>query len=225
MNKYILLTFIPTLLVHICIAQSSMGFKFGCNLTSLTITDSVMGQPAPVTAQNYPRIQYGLILDIFLNKIVSVETELIMAKKGGIYIRDSVDISLKTKLNYLELPIMAKLSLGFDLKAKKHKKKKGNRRITIHGKAGPYLGYCLRGKWYYTSFGVPYKTDVLAQVEQWNYGLYAGGGIAYKKNGTTWFVSLKKEWGWKNVNKFLWDVSYRVKTLGTEISAGIMFDF
>ena len=122
-------------------------------------------------------LNFGCILNIGINDKCSLQTEILYSQKGymvgylyassGGVIPTVDEIKIAYSYNYIEIPLLAKVSFG------------GNRLKDLSD-VGPSLGYALNFtsedalRWnppIYTSYDIPNRLDI---------GLAAGVGVAFK---------------------------------------------
>lgn len=228
---------IYSLLLMVCLlhaattnAQSPwLGLKGGLSIPNLS------GGGGNPLSQNYSSrlaANFGLLADFSLHNNLSLQVELNYAGQGGK--RDGVqpitnlppelaqmvppgsylyaNFKNKAILDYLELPVMAKLTWG--------------QRFQFYVNAGPYLGYLLHAKEKTSGTSFIYAdsqgqqpiavqgqqlpaqsfdgtTDVTSSIKRWNLGITGGAGIAYplcKRNKL--FFDARFEYGFLNIQKY-----------------------
>jgi hypothetical protein len=212
------------------IAQSPwFGVKGG-----ISIPDLSGGGGNPLSEGYTSRLaaNFGLLTDFHLYKRLSLQVELNYAGQGGK--RDGLqpitnlppelasqvppgsylyaNFKNKAVLNYLELPVMAKVSWG--------------RIFGVYVNGGPYLGYLLHaaektkgtsviyedpgGQMPLTEQGFPVpaqdftaNTDVTSSIRRFNVGVTGGGGVAWKVDPKDkLFFDARFEYGFINIQKY-----------------------
>jgi len=160
-------------------ASAQISFKAGVNIATIaeegkdvTRNDidnkSVLGAILGITAE-IP------VADVFY-----IQPELLFSQSGGSnsYTVGTAYTKSTYKINYLELPVLAKLKFG-------NKDESG---VGIHVAAGPWLGYALKGNSNTkTTVGEmvifeqdrDYSFDDQDNAERINYGLIAAAGISF----------------------------------------------
>lgn len=158
------------------IAQASFGFRGGFN--AAYITDF----PAEISETDIQKeFMHGkyatFFFEILATSMFSIQPELSYLQKGGrIEFRDYEDAGFKVKLDYLELPLLAKLRMG-------------SGPMTGYFIAGPSVGYALRGETqveydeiededtyiFDNSYGDDGRKD-----NRWDFSAVAGLGLQYK---------------------------------------------
>lgn len=131
-----------TLLSVVAQAQYSVGVKIGGNIANANLT-GISKQILPEQL-NFPGVVLGVVGEIPLQNGFSFRPELEYIQKGFTIrvakddIIDLFGINLglegknKTRLNYLEVPLLIKYSYGNDL-------------AKVYGIVGPSVGYALNG--------------------------------------------------------------------------------
>ena len=224
--------FLPFLLLMALLSQAGktcaqspwFGLKGG-----ISIPDLSGGGGNPLSENYTSRLaaNFGLLSDFHLYEHLSLQVELNYAGQGGkrngmqpitnlppalesqvppgsyLY----ANFKNKAVLNYLELPIMAKLSWG--------------NTFGWYVNAGPYLGYLLHAaektkgtsQIYEDPQGqeaVPYpaqdftaNTDVTSSIRRFNVGATGGGGIDWKVDPKDKiFFDARFEYGFINIQKY-----------------------
>ncbi len=103
--KKILLFAVVAMMSTSAFAQWSYGVKGGLNLASLTNHDQIYGDDAKMKAAYY----FGAFAEYQINDFVAVSPELVFSSQGQAFKYDEAKGSMR--LNYLNLPILAKISL------------------------------------------------------------------------------------------------------------------
>jgi len=212
------------------IAQSTwLGLKGG-----LSIPDLSGGGDNPLSNGYTSRLaaNFGLLSQFKLHENLSLQVELNYAGQGGqrngmqpitnlppslasmvppgSYLYANFDN--KAILDYLELPVMAKLSWG--------------KTLGFYVNAGPYLGYLLHAKEktsgtsqiYEDSKGqeaLPYpaqsfdgETDVTSSIKRFNVGVTGGGGLSWRfGQSDKLLLDARFEYGFINIQKYSEDGS------------------
>ena len=154
-----------------------------------TISNLVVNDP--VTKDSKLGFQGGLIGKYGFSKLLAVQLELLFAQKG--YQVEATPDGALTKhflrLNYLEIPIMAKVSWPMG-------------HLVINGNLGPYLGICLNG----------YEADDPDAGQHGNinfdqggfnridFGLVFGAGLGYRTGKCELFLDLRYRLGLSDIN-------------------------
>ena len=146
------LKFIP----KVGISIANVALKSG----SITITpDSKIG------------LQFGGALEIGVSDMFSIQPELLFIQKG--YKLEDKGVTETRSLNYLEIPILAKVQFGTD-------------QIKFHVNAGPSLGIIISGADKEEGGGKPTISRDLTigstendDIQRTDFGLQFGGGITF----------------------------------------------
>ena len=134
------------------IAQVSIGFRGGISLPELSLNSDGYYSLFydDIETPVFMGSTLGAICEIKLHQNFALQPELMYLQKGskvlipGYYYYNSGNEETKLRLNYLELPILAKGMFG-------------NESVTGYATLGPSLGYAITG--YLTQFGVKETLD------------------------------------------------------------------
>ncbi len=146
--------------------SQEIGLRAGVNLSNLLIKDS---------EENgfKPGLNLGVIGEYPLTETIFVESGLLFSQKGTRYSEseDGEKLTVKFGLNYLEIPIFAKLYHELD------------NDMQVFGSVGPYVGVGLNGK---LKLKYSYDGDSESETEsidfgddlkRLDYGLGIGAGV------------------------------------------------
>jgi hypothetical protein len=122
------------------IKANEFGIRGGINLASVTSTSS----SSNFETDNVTGLDAALSLGIGINNLFSIQPELHFMQKG--WELTLAGITTANKVNYLELPILAKVAIGVDA-------------LKFYGVAGPSLGYAMGGTVSITALGSTTKND------------------------------------------------------------------
>lgn len=121
--------------------QLSVGPKAGINLTQQKFTSE------------YKVFRKGFVGGVMLkyeaNKVFSLQPELLFAQKGVHTAEDGEDFHDKL-LNYIELPVLAKILVGKD-------------EINFYINAGPYTAFLISGRTSYSKTKIVLGADVVLE--------------------------------------------------------------
>lgn len=179
MKKIILSLFVACMCVSIADAQLRFGVKAGANISGLSGTDAKTILNDVKNATGY---QVGVLLQVPVGKILTVQPEVLFSAKGAELSNDGassalkltgldIPTSLNVKTSYLEVPIniQAGLRLG--------------RLARVYGEVSPYLsllvGDEMKGN---EEFYDAYKKtlngikDGAYPLSKWDYGVGIGVG-------------------------------------------------
>lgn len=139
-------------------AQTSLGIKFGANLSTITFEPSINQQPTLMYTG-------GLIFKHFEEKHAGIQLEINFSQKGWKEIIDSIHFNSRT-LNYIEIPFMSHFYVGWD---------KSNVCLNI----GPYVGYNILAKQTISSNDTLETTNYsfTDADNRFDFGLLGGVGI------------------------------------------------
>ena len=159
-------------------ANAQFGIKAGVNIATMAeegkdVTRNDIENKSIVGAV------LGIAYEMNVAGIFSIQPELLYSQSGGSnsYTLLGAYTKTKYKINYLELPVLAKLKFG---------NKNGNG-VGIHIAAGPWLGYALNGHYSSkTTLGETvisevdrdYSFDNQDNAKRTNYGFIAAAGVS-----------------------------------------------
>lgn len=162
MKTKIICVFVFSLLVQIANAQT-FGIKGGINFSNVTVK---MGG-ASMSPKSLTGYHIGVVADYDLKQNLYFNTGLLYSLKGySAVVSGPSDgpITLKEKLNYLEVP----LNLAYKFPIKENKK--------FFLQAGPYLAYGIGVREMYGSVSTNSSFSD-SGVKSFDYGLGLGGGL------------------------------------------------
>ncbi len=134
----------------------------------------------------------GVFFDKDLIPLIDLRIGLDYAPKGSKFEGENLDIG-DVKINYLEMPVLAKVKLG-----------------PVYGLGGVYAAYAMNGKY---SFDVPGRLgDALEKIEgdykfddndmkRMDYGLKFGAGVQMGLGPLKAFVQAEYSYGLANISK------------------------
>ena len=133
MKKHLLVLLCAVSMSYVSMAQSvSIGPRVGVNFATQKLSgdDDEVDEFNDAVKSN-TGLQAGLVLNLALNDMFSIQPELLYAQKG--FKLEEGDTKLTFKANYLEVPVLAKIAFGSE---------------TMQGfvTAGPTIGYWMNGK-------------------------------------------------------------------------------
>ncbi|MCX2741101.1 porin family protein [Pontibacter anaerobius] len=130
-NKFLLTLLFVVALGFTSVAQSiSIGPRVGATFAKVALSEEEDGISNDDIKSN-PGMQFGAVANFMINDMFSVQPELLYVQKG-FKIGDD-DMHIKGRPNYLEVPVLAKVSFGTE---------------QLHGFAtgGPSIGYWASGE-------------------------------------------------------------------------------
>ena len=126
---------------HFSFAQISIGAKAGVYTSFIDVTEAAEGLTQNVEGLTTPT--FGLVAEIGLGENFAFQPELLYTTKGfkvseglNLNLGDfpiPADVTARTKINYLELPLLAKYKFG-------------NEGLKFNVTAGPVLSYAMNGQ-------------------------------------------------------------------------------
>lgn len=148
----------------------------------------------------------GIFGDFPINRILSIQPEVVFVQKGGEESSESIGTSSVT-LNYVDVPLLLKINAPLD----------GNFKPYIFG--GPYAGYLVDA----SSESGGGSTELNEFMEDFNYGLKVGVGINLGKI----VIDARYDMGIADIYKDIsidgGDSDVKITTEGIVLSAGITF--
>lgn len=193
-NKRLLLS-TAILLAANCflMAQASFGLRGGVNLAKT----SSKGGGIEVTTDAVTGLNLAAVLELGITENFAVQPELAFVQKGG----NIKDFDLKTVINYLDVPVLAKYKFGGES-------------FGAYLAAGPSFGYALSGK----SGGD--KIEDWEDYARFELGGSFGGGLGLKLVGSMVYLDLRYLLSLNNLNSG--DDDFTVRNKGIGISVGFL---
>ena len=189
-------------LTHQANAQSPIDFgvKGGLNFANLSSNDDLDTRTG---------FHAGLVLDFSLPMLpLGVESGLYYTQKGAEFTEDGITIT--GKLDYVEVPVLAKISFG------------PPGPFSPHIVVGPYAAYNTKAEFEATSGSASISDDFSDEISDLDLGAIIGVGADFNLGLTKLNVSARYSYGFSNINESEFEVdeeNHRVFM----ISAGIMF--
>lgn len=125
-------------------AQSKIGLRAGINLANVSALQEDFNptlDPKSITGLNI-----AVFTELGISERFAIQPEINFLQKGtqvnGKDIEGNSEVGVKMRVNYLEVPVLAKLKLGADKK------------LRAYAMLGPSIGYALSGKGTVTIDGV-----------------------------------------------------------------------
>ena len=189
-------------------AQSpvSFGLKGGFNISNLSGDefedfDTRIG------------LMIGAVLDINLPMLpIGIESGIYYTQKGVSYSESEdffgeiVDINGKIKLDYIEVPVLAKISLG------------PPGPLSPHLLAGPYVGFNLNAEFEFSANGESDSEDISNEINSTDFGLLVGVGVDFNLGLTKLNVQARYTYGLNDID---YDIDSKHRVLS--VVAGISF--
>ncbi len=178
-------------------AQWSVGGVVGMNAASIKVT------PDPVSEEYSGRAAFGLgvVVDRQLMENVDLHMQALYLQKGAKLSEDGFSASFK--VNYFELPVMARYTLPLDLA------------LRPYVMAGPSLGLLTKAKYDWEG-GEQVATDETRKVD---FSAGFGAGVKIPEGKRTLFAEVRYLLGFVNINNQTDEST--VKNRGLQILAGI----
>jgi hypothetical protein len=199
-------------------AQTLFGIKAGVTFSKFSVSDSVFdSSPAALTA-----FTAGIPLVFKISDKFSIQPEINYVSKGADFGQNLGFISydIKYKINYIEIPVLAKLSL--------HDKK-----FDFNLLAGPSIAYGLKAKIHSelkslfgnntTDSTLDFKKNYLNRTDVC---LNFGAGFSYPLGVQTIFLDIRYQVGLSNLDTYDAPANSgnpAIHTSGFMISGGILF--
>ncbi len=214
MNRTILLAVIVLTTIQLNAQTFSVGPRLGINMASITHYSEQEAFTADYI-QNGQLLTFhgGIVSNIAFTRNLSLQTEFLFSKKGHRlnYRKDTVELNIdgyqKYVLNYLEVPVLLKVSFGPD-------------EVKGFVNAGPYWGRWIGGKNKtkvdYIINGesepvdetnkIDFDTDfedLAYDANQSDFGLIIGGGFMYEAGPGNLLIDFRYTMSLRDINK--WD--------------------
>lgn len=207
-------------------AQSVVGLRGGINLAN--VSDIQLENNQSIDPENIVGLHFGLFTELGISNSFAIQPELNFLQKGSEVSDINIEgtpragSSLKVRINYLEVPVLAKARFG-------------ENKLTGFLMAGPSLGYAMGGKSILNIDGNEVKEDIEFDKDidddgvkdrRWDFSAVVGGGAALAAGPGNVLLDLRYGWDLTDFSKFKNDQpagykeSYN-RTLG--ISLGYMF--
>ncbi len=145
-----------------------LGAKAGLNISNVSNLDNTSSKTG---------FHVGALAEIFINEKFSVQPEILYSSQGV-----KGDDSFKLKLDYLNIPIMAKYYVMDGLSVQ----------------AGPQIGFNVKADSEYKEFGTKVKQDVKDNINAVDFGLNFGVGYELPMGV---FADVRYNLGLSKVNK------------------------
>lgn len=183
-------------------AQSPINFgvKGGLNFANLSSDDDLDARTG---------FHAGLALDFALPMLpIGVESGLYYTQKGAEFTEEG--ITLTGKLDYIEVPVLAKISFG------------PPGPFSPHVVIGPYAAYNINSEFEVSSGSASISEDFSDETSDLDFGGIVGVGADFNLGVTKLNISARYSYGFSNINDSDFDVDEENNRVFM-ISAGIMF--
>jgi uncharacterized protein YunC (DUF1805 family) len=212
--------------INFSFAQISIGAKAGVYTSFLSTTDAVDNVTPDIESVTSPT--FGLVSEIAIGENFAFQPELLYTTKG-FKMTESMNINLgglpipagvtaRTKINYLELPLLAKYKFG-----------ENNLKFNIM--AGPVLGYAINGHLKSDANliidinTVKNKIDLDAlNYERFEVNAAVGAGVTYEMEGGKLFADVRYVQGFTDLYKAP-VVDLNLRNRGVGVTVGYMVNF
>ncbi len=201
------------------IAQISLGVRGGITLPDITISEQDgYYYEGGVDYLVFMGTSLGAVLEIKLHKNFAIQPEIMLVQKGtkvdfpdyyySYYYYSGFTEETKLRLNYLEVPILAKGIIG-------------NESVTGYAAVGPTLGYAASG--YLTELGekMTLKDEDWDGFTRFELGASFGGGVGLSVGNGQAFLDLRYLLGFTNI---IDDTDIKVRNRAISISVGYLAD-
>jgi hypothetical protein len=181
----------------------SFGPRIGATFANMKLT----GDDASIEFKNTTGFQIGAVANFTVNEMFSIQPELLLVQKGFESGNDE-DGTMKATLNYLEVPVLAKITFGTE---------------TFKGfiTGGPTLGYAMSGTNSYELNGQEESEDIEFDDEEDNRfetGLSIGVGAGYKVGAGELNLDVRYGLGLSSLNKDNDEVSFKNRVIGVSVA-------
>lgn len=186
-------------------AQAQIGVKGSFNLSDFHTSQKMVGSEAKKMAG----FSGGLVLALPMNELFSLRAELLYSQKGQKYDIVSTDTYVKTRLGYLELPLLLQIHVP------------ASSSVSPMVLAGGYGAYLLSAK----MSGVYNEADndVKDSFKKIDFGLVIGAGLQLNVgvSGSV-LMDFRYRLGLSNINDIP-ESTTKMKNRGFSFSAGFLF--
>jgi len=168
---------------NIAFSQTDFGIKTALNLCNVKYANSIIDNVMEPLKKVKPGIAAGLFVSTELNKILTVNAEVLYTRKGLKYYQLGFSEGVNT-MNYIEVPV----SGGYNIFL--------TRKSILNVYIGGYYAFWLNGKYKSTDLRTleTYITKVDFNNPDWEYNRHdAGllGGVRLKKVKSKMFIDLR----------------------------------
>lgn len=167
---------------HSC-SQTYSGIKTGVNFCKAVYDNKAVDDIISQYRKIKPGVSAGFFVETNLNKILTVDAEILYSQKGLKYFQSGFREG-KNTMNYLEIPVSGGYNFFID--------KKNILNIYIGG----YYAFWINGKFIYTDLStlLPYETKIDFNSPDFEYNRHDAGlftGIRYRKLKSKLFIDLR----------------------------------
>ncbi len=176
-------------------AHAQFGIKAGTNIATMAEEGEDVSRD-DIKNRSVNGLVLGLTYEANFADIISLQPELLFSQSGGSnsYTILGTTTRTKYKINYLELPVLAKLKFG-------NANQEG---FGFHIAAGPWLGFALSGHYnskttagetVISEFDRDYSFDDEDNAKRLNYGMIGGAGLSFGQL----VLDLRYNYGFNNL--------------------------
>jgi len=186
--------------------QAQVGVKGSLNLSDFHVSEKMVGSEAKKMAG----FSGGLVFALPLNELFSFRGELIYSQKGQKYdIVSTEDAYVKTRLGYLELPLLLQINVPASSSVKP---------LFLAGGYGAYLLSAKMSGLYNEE-----SNDVKDSFKKLDFGLIIGAGLQLDvgESGSI-LIDVRYNLGLSNIND-IQESTTQMKNRGISFSAGFLF--
>jgi|JI71714CRNA_FD_contig_71_2501672_length_696_multi_3_in_0_out_0_1 hypothetical protein len=204
MKKFLTITLV--LCSVIIYAQTSIGLRAGLNFSKVNLSGDDVTAEDTDPLKNISGLNIAIPIEFKLSNKFAIQPEVSFSQRGFKYKVDflGLPLSVRTKYNYLEVPVLAKLSLGGE-------KNKFNVLV------GPSFGYALSGN--YNDGEESLKIDFKEEgVKRFDFGAQFGLGATFGN----FFVDARYLLGLANLNDES-TLDVKVNTRGLGFNVGYLY--
>ncbi|HFA51352.1 MAG TPA: PorT family protein [Bacteroidetes bacterium] len=179
-----LLLFAPSIAL---VAQVSIGFRGGLSFPKIIYET----QDADLSFSAFRGLALAAMAEQSFSGLFAVQAELAFVQKGSIILIDygtlgSVPDEAEIRINYLELPLLAKLKLG-------------NSTVAAHVLAGPSFGYALSGYLKEEGEKETFSDSGWEIFKRFEFAGNIGGGIGLHLPSGKAFIDLRYQVSFANI--------------------------
>lgn len=136
--------------------------------------------------------QFGAAVNIGISEMFSIQPEFFFAQQGGVVESDGKPIKTTIKNNFVNVPVLAKISFG---------KEDG---VKIFAVAGPYGGYWLSSRVKQEVDGIIQDGEVTfnsTENNRFDYGVAFGAGLGFPVGPGSLNLDLRYNYGLADLEK------------------------
>ncbi len=190
-----LIIFTAASLLFSATLAADSGIKAGMDLTKFNLSKKgVYSGLTNEKTDNLKRLRFGVFHNFGITESVGVQVEAYYVQKGSEIkgINDDKSITSNTKLSYIELPVLLKLTIPSST-------------VRFHLLGGGYAAYRLTGKMYTTTkvngkkVGSQVETKVKDDFKKFDFGITVGAGVSVDLNAASLILEARYNHGLANI--------------------------